>query len=251
MRQNRLINSFVYASGGADGLRRAYTLDRGQRNDRYTRVATFLALLLFVTGCDRTDDADAPGLAEVATGAYAGTFPCDGCPGIPTRLWLRGDGVYFLEQHYPRNDGSSEAVTSLGRWSRAGDDGELELRGEGPLRRFSRQGADALIMQTASPLEHRLVRDPTLGDFDGGVVVEGTITPGRDESIFAECLTGQRLTLARRADYATFARQYRRFGANGAPVFVEFEGKFRWRADGSPEAIEILRFVTIRSDGSC
>ena len=214
-------------------------------------VIRLLAVLLFVSGCDRVDDVETPGLPQGLPGAYTGTFPCDGCPGIPTRLWIRDDGIYFFEQRYAQDDARSEAVTSLGRWTWSGDRGVVELRGEGPVRRFSRSAADVLVMETASPLEYRLSRDPALGDFDGSVVVEGTITPGGGEPVFAECLTEQRLPVARQADYAAFARQYRRLGANGAPVFVEFEGRFRWRADGSPEAIEIRRFVTIRSGDSC
>jgi hypothetical protein len=66
-------------------------------------------------------------------GTYAGVFPCEGCPGIASTLWLRSDGRFFFRQRYPA-DNAREAMDaySLGRWSSIADDRAIELRGAGP-----------------------------------------------------------------------------------------------------------------------
>ena len=81
--------------------------------------------------------------------------------------------------------------------------------------------------------------------------LEGTIDPGPDGAVFAECITGTRVPVSRGRDYSSFARQYRHIGAGGSPAFVEFEGRFRWRADGAPDTVVIERFITVRPDGQC
>ena len=205
---------------------------------------------LAACGSDSETEGEPEKLPAPNVGVYSGTFPCDGCPGIPTTIWLRDDGNYFLEQIY-QADGATESVTSLGRWTWHTESETLELRGAGPHRVFVRTDRQTLVMQTPSPLEHQVTRSSAPRKFDGTITLEGTISTNSQVDTFSECITGMRIPVSRGGDYASFARQYRRVAAPGSPVFVEFEGKFRWRDDGAPDAIAMQRFATVRTDGRC
>ena len=155
-----------------------------------------------------------------------------------------------MEQVY-QADGAPEPVTSLGRWTWRADTETLELRGAGPARVFDRPDMRSLVMQTPSPLEHRLTRDSKRPSFGATIMLTGTINTGTQTDAFSECITGMQVPVSRGGDYSSFARQYRRAAAPGSPVFVEFLGEIRWRDDETPDAIVIRRFVTIRADGQC
>ena len=61
-----------------------------------------LLMALQAIGCsDDQESVPAPVLPVGSIpGVYSGVFPCDGCEGIATTLWLRADGTYFFEQRY-------------------------------------------------------------------------------------------------------------------------------------------------------
>ena len=109
-------------------------------------------------------------------GVYKGVFPCEGCPGIASILWLRSDGRFFFKQHYAADD-TREAMDafSLGRWNPIIDDGSIELSGSGPKRVFKRMDRDTLVMQTDSDREHRLTRDPTAAGINATISLAGTM----------------------------------------------------------------------------
>ena len=208
------------------------------------------AAVLTACGSDSEPAQEPDRLPPPSAGAYTGTFPCDGCPGIPTTIWLHANGSYFLEQIY-QTDGARESVTSLGRWTWQRDTETLELRGAGPPRVFDRPERRSLVMQTASPLEHRVTHNPTRGDFDATITLEGTIEPRPDGATFTECVTGMEVPLLRGGDYSSFARQYRHVAPPGSPAFVEFDAQFRWRDDGTLDAVIIQNFLTVRENGRC
>ncbi|MDA0705319.1 MAG: hypothetical protein O2907_10090 [Proteobacteria bacterium] len=52
-------------------------------------------------------------------------------------------------------------------------------------------------------------------------------------------------------DVSRFQHQYRSAGGKGKPAFVEFEGRFAWSIDHSPQALIIEHFVTIKANGRC
>ena len=54
-------------------------------------------VLLLVSACGDDGDREPPPELRVASlpGVYSGVFPCDGCPGIPTTVWLLMGGGYF------------------------------------------------------------------------------------------------------------------------------------------------------------
>lgn len=197
------------------------------------------------TGPKTLPDAPEPGV-------YAGVFPCDGCPGIATTLWLRADGRFFFRQHYPADDiREATDAYSLGRWSSLVDEPAIELRGKGPVRTLVRVDADTLVMRTDSDLPHRLSRDPTTTDFTETIRMTGTMRMRGDAVSFAECLTGLVAPVSRNGDFARFRHQYRSLVASGEPAFVELDGRFSWSADHALASLLIERFITIKAGGTC
>ena len=201
---------------------------------------------------DGQDEPPVDASVTALTGVYSGVFPCTGCPGIPTTLWIRADGSYFLGQEYPASDGR-DAMTaySLGRWTWGLEDQELVLRGSGPQRVFTRPDVDSLLMRTASDLDHRLRRDPAAPDFSATVRMAGMMRVSADGASFRECLTGIVAPVSRRGDYARFLHQYRSSAERGKPVYAELDGRFSWSADGAPQSFTIEQFRTIRNDDGC
>ena len=213
---------------------------------------SFLLTALLLTACgESTNDPPAPSPPPALAGVYSGTFPCHDCPGIETTLWLRPDGRFFIRHAYlPGEGGDPIDAYGLGRWRMAGDE-SLRLDGEGPIRIFRRQGADVLLLQTDSDLEHRLLRDTSETDFTSTLRLTGTIGIQADGAAFTECLTGYAVPVLNVGDFGRFRHQYRSVRAGGRPVFVEFEGHFDWSGEGTPQSVTIERFVTIRENGAC
>lgn len=217
------------------------------------RICIALTIVL-AAGCGDEPGNTEPAKLPVASlpGVYAGDFPCDGCPGIATTLWLRADGRFFFRQRYPA-DGIREAmnVYSLGRWTSFADEDAIELVGAGPRRTFARADVDTLLMRTDSALEHRIERQPTAPDFVETIRMTGTMRLRDDTASFTECLTGFVAPVSRDGDFGRFRHQYRSLIARGEPAYVELEGRFSWSADHTLTSLRIERFVTIKADGSC
>ena len=217
------------------------------------RFVILIALVL-VGSCGNDRDADSPlSLPETSLpGVYSGVFPCEGCPGIPTTLWIRSDGRFFIEQRYPAVDELGGMKThSLGRWNWIADERTMFLQGSGPMRRFVRPDTDTLIMQTDSDLEHRLIRDPASPEFSATISMVGMMRMRRGNAWFTECLTGFEVPVNKAGDFARFRHQYRSASSQGAAVATQLEGRFSWARDGAPESLTIDRFVTVKADGTC
>ena len=220
----------------------------------YSARLIVLAVIVLVCGC--SDDRDSTPVPEFSIaslpGVYSGEFPCDGCPGIPTTLWLRADGRFFLQQRYLGGEAKDVVDTySLGRWDWVGDDRAIVLTGEGPERTFVRVDRDALVMRTDSELEHRVSRDPGSPEFSAVVRMAGIMRIRGDSAVFTECLTGFEAPVSKSDDYARFRRQFRSVVARGEPAYVELEGRFAWSDDGTLKTLTIVRFVTVKPDGVC
>ncbi len=216
----------------------------------------FLVLCALPAACgDAPEEEDVPAPPPATLpGVYAGVYPCANCPGIDTTLWLRPDGRFILEQDFPGDEASGEApLTShaLGRWRWRAEERVLALTGEGPERLFERPEAELLLMRSSSPLEHRLERRHAAPEFGGRIRLRGMARPRGEGHVFSECLTGYELPLAKGGDYKRFARQFRSVVPRGQAARVDIEGRFTWAADGSPGALAIERFVTLRTDGAC
>ena len=219
------------------------------------RNRTYILLLFaFFAGCSKEQGNRSavelpPGSLP---GVYSGMFPCEGCAGIPTTLWLRSDGRFFFLQGYPADAGSEvDDVYSLGRWIWNTDTDAVELRGAGPLRVFSRPGSDVLIMRTASDLEHRLVRDPAAPEFSRTTRLSGMTQILGNGASFRECQTGLEAPVGKGGDFSRFWHQVRSVGRLSEPVYVELEGRFTWARDGAPKSVTIQRFITVRADAAC
>lgn len=213
-----------------------------------------LIVIALISGC--SDDRDSDSSVELPDtslpGAYAGVFPCDGCPGIASTLWLRADGRFFFRQRYPADNVREVTdVYSLGRWSSIADERAIELRGAGPRRTFMRADRDTLLMQTDSDLEHRLTRDPTKTDFSATIRMGGMMRMLGDSAWFTECLTGFVAPVSKVGDFERFRHQYRSTVGRGKPAYVELEGRFSWAGDGTLKALTIERFGTVKAGGAC
>ena len=217
------------------------------------RLFIFLVIIL-IGGCSDGHDSDAPKeLPEVSLpGTYAGVFPCDGCPGIPSTLWLRSDGRYFFRQQYPADKAREATDTySLGRWSSLPDERAIELEGAGPGRTFVRLDRDTLVMRTDSDLEHRLTRDPVPTEFSAAIRMFGMMRMRGDSASFTECSTGFVAPVSSAGDFARFRHQYRSAVGRGEPAYVELEGRFSWSDDGTLKSLTIERFVTVKAHETC
>jgi len=218
-----------------------------------TRLA-LLVVTVLVGACSNDRGSDAPtGMPEAPLpGVYAGEFPCDGCAGITSTLWLRTDGRFFFSQHYAAdNTGQPTAIYSLGRWSATAGDRVIELRGSGPKRVFMRAAQDTLLMQTDSDLEYRLNRDAKTVDFTDTIRMVGTMRVFDDGASFTECLTGLVAPVSKGGDYARFRHQYRIAAEPGEPTYVELEGRFTWSDDDAPTSLTIEHFITVKANGRC
>jgi len=213
-----------------------------------------LFVIVIVSSCG--GDHDSNNVAELPDeslpGVYSGVFPCEGCAGIATTLWLRADGRFFFQQRYPAED-SHDAMDAynLGRWSFVGDDRAIELVGAGPARTFMRLDRDTLVMRTDSELEHRLTRDPGAAEFSATIRMAGTMRMRGGSASFTECLTGFIAPVSKGGDFARFLHQYRSVGGPRKPAYVEFEGRFFWSGDGTLKSLTIERFVTVKANGAC
>ena len=212
------------------------------------------SLFVLVAGCgNEHGDRIATSLPPASLpGVYSGIFPCDGCAGIPTTLWLRSDGRFFFRQSYP-SDATSTAdnVYSLGRWNLSAAQDTVELRGAGPVRAFSRPDRDVLIMRTISDRAHRLTRDPDEPEFSATMRLSGTTQIRGNDVSFKECLTGFEAPVSKGGDFARLWHQVRSVGRSGEPVYVELEGRFTWAGDGAPQSVRIQQFITVRADAAC
>ena len=218
-----------------------------------TRIASVLFFAL-AAGCgnEQGNRPEASLASGPLPGVYSGIFPCDGCAGIATTLWLRSDGRFFFRQSYPSDATSAVGdVYSLGRWNLSAGAEAIELRGAGPVRAFSRPDRDVLIMRTISEQEHRLTRDPEAPEFSATMRLSGmTQIIGNDVS-FKECLTGFEAPVSKGGDFPSFWHQVRSVDGLREPVYVELEGRFIWAGDGTPQSVRIQRFITVRADASC
>lgn len=212
-----------------------------------------LVAFAMLAGCSDGGDDDAPQLREASLpGVYAGLFPCEGCPGIESTLWLRADNSYFFRQEYAADDTREAAdAYSLGRWNWISDERTIELRGAGPRRVFSRLDENTLIMRTDSKLEHRLTRDLTAPEFSATIRLNGTMRTHIDSASFTECLTGLVMPVSKGREFTRFQHQYRSAIRSGDATFVELDGRFSWSGDGTPKLLTIERFITVRVNGAC
>lgn len=222
------------------------------------RVSNSLGHLLLacavlpIGGCgDGSDISAGTGNASLP-GVYAGTFPCRNCPGIRVSLWLRSDGRFFISQKYLEDaDGDAMTTYNLGRWRSIANGRGIELRGDGPRRFFSRADHDTLLMRTDSDGDYRLLRESAAPAFTPVIRMAGIMSMSGDGAAFTECLTGFVAPVERSPELLRFEQQYRSMGAQGEPVYAEFDGRFLWSKSGSLGSFGIKRFISIKENHAC
>lgn len=98
-------------------------------------------------------------------GTFSGTLPCASCPGIDTRIELKPDGSYVLEETY--QDEKDGHFTGDGTWtaeedgkrlrldpnSKTDEDRQFEIIGDNEIRMLDREGK-----AIASELNYSLTR---------------------------------------------------------------------------------------------
>lgn len=216
------------------------------------RLLVFIVIAV-IAGCtdDRHDEPTETVSDESLPGVYSGVFPCAGCPGIPTTLWIHAGGSFIFEQEYRPADDQAMTAHSLGRWNWVDAEQMLVLQGAGPKRLFTRPDANSLLMRTESDLEHRLKRDSAATNFSGIIRLTGMMQVGPEGALFRECLSGIAAAVNRRGDYARFLHQYRSSVGPGKPAYVELEGRFSWSEDGNVQSLTIEQFRTVKKSSSC
>jgi len=216
------------------------------------RCLPMVLVVAAACGKDTGPAGDAPPPAP-PPGVYAGTYPCDGCPGIDVALWLRDDGTFLLEQRYRAAAESAPPPSppshALGNWNWRADVEVLELSSGGPERVFDREG-DALIQRTSSSAEHRLDRDPARVRIDASLWLRGTIRQAGDGYRFRECRTSLEAPVAAGGEYRRFHNQYRNI-VLGTEASIVLIGHFDWGPDGAPVSLTIDQFVTLRDAPGC
>ncbi len=218
-----------------------------------TAFAAPALVLILLTGCSGDQDAGmapaAPPVDPPPPGVYAGTFPCDDCPGIEVTLWLRGDGRYFLRQHYLATDAREGGTFySLGRWSWRADAERLALAGGGPERLFAREGEDDLAMQTTTGLPHRLSRLAEAPAFSDTLPLEGEFDLASGEPRFRECRTGLVWPVSKSADYRRLRHQYGTL-PRGSAAFVNADA--RLAATDAGEILVIEKLIRLEEGRRC
>lgn len=197
------------------------------------RFLTAVTLTLLVAGCgDQQGPASAMPAHVDATalvGVYSGTFPCENCPAVDVRLWLRPDRVFFMRQDYRSSDSdSADRVHSLGEWIWNSDARTLVLRGRGPERRFEYLPDERLAFQTLSDLPHVLVRESAAAPFSDSLTLEGEFLSAGDTSTFRECLTGISVAVQDNAVGRDMRRQHRRMSAPDVRAVAILRGRFEY-----------------------
>ncbi|MDX1403583.1 MAG: copper resistance protein NlpE N-terminal domain-containing protein [Woeseiaceae bacterium] len=211
-----------------------------------------LGITVLVAACSEDRAAREAEIEAALPGVYAGTFPCQNCPGIEVTVWMRPDRRFFIRREYLADaDSPASTVYNLGRWTLLAGGEAVELRGAGPVRSFDRRDNDTLLMQTGSEVEHRLTRQRQSPAFTQKIALSGMMSMQGDRASFAECYTGFRTSVAKNGDFASFGRQYRNAAKPGEAAFVEFEGRFLWSGDGSLRAVTIDDFRTIKDGRRC
>lgn len=223
------------------------------RVNRPTGIVVCAVALVLLAACSGDPDtAPAPAAPPVdppPPGVYAGTFPCDDCPGIEVTLWLREDGRYFLRQQYlPTAAREGGTFYSLGHWTWRGDAERLALAGGGPERLFAREGEDDLSMQTTTGLPHRLSRLAEAPAFSDTLSLEGEFDLASGEPRFRECRTGLVWPVNKTADYRRLRHQYGTL-PRGSAAFVNAEA--RLAATDAGETLVIVKLIRVEEGRRC
>ena len=164
--------------------------------------ATAVSLFLFAACSSPSADNDTPRSDSVAvrtekpslaidrSGYYADTLPCADCPGVETKLWVRDDGTFVLQQHYIDRD--TLPIGTVGEWHLVNE--LITIGPEGDKPDFYRRTPDGLLLVDEMGVAAETTLDYTLdrladatGDDIPRMRLSGTFSYWADSQSFQPC----------------------------------------------------------------
>lgn len=212
----------------------------------------------YSTGSDNAaPDKDAGAATLPLAGVYTDTVPCNDCQGISTRLTLKPDSLYELQEAYL---GRPDPVNyRRGPWRVRGQVVTLAPSGNDPVRRYQVEAARRLRLLDADGKPMQAANaDYTLNYFSDGNLNEagttreftGLYTAEPNAAVFVECGSDTRYALASGGLTADLARQYgttRRKA--GKPVFLRVSATVS--GTGQQETLLVGKILEMKPDPVC
>jgi NlpE N-terminal domain len=222
-------------------------------NARPTILLVLACLLQHCSDGGARDHAEPTPPPEDVVGVYTGSFPCSNCAAIAAALWLRADGTFFLRQTYLEEgqaaaDGK-ERTYALGQWRWDERSAEIVLASLGPERRLTVRDHETLRLEVASPVEHRLERDPSSPPFADRITLDGESAVSKQGASFTECLTGTQWPVLDGGAAKELRRQHRVMNPRGKIALTTVEAHLE-TVDGA-EGLVVDRFVAIKPGTGC
>ncbi|MCA8832138.1 copper resistance protein NlpE N-terminal domain-containing protein [Hymenobacter pini] len=232
---------------------------------RFTSAASLLLLLAacqgreqpFGTGSQNTaPDKDAGAATQPLAGVYADTVPCNDCQGIATRLTLKPDSLYELQELYIGR--TSPVNYRRGPWRVRGQVVTLEPSGNDPVRRY--QVATGRMLQlldaNGKPLptfDLRYRSDGNLSEVGTRREFTGKYTYMADAAMFEECGSGQKYAVALASGVnAELEKRYANTRKNaGQPVFARVQGELQSQPGTNEQALVISKILEMKPDPIC
>ncbi|MFD2783846.1 copper resistance protein NlpE [Hymenobacter rubripertinctus] len=225
------------------------------------------SLLLLLTACQGREqpygtgpenaaaDHDTGAATRALAGVYADTIPCTDCQGIATRLTLKPDSLYELQEYYLGR--ANPASSQRGPWRVRGQVLTLAPSGNAPGRSYQVAPNQTLQLldATGQPMPAG-DRGYTLRyRSDGNLNAPGTrreFTGLYSGAAFTECGTDTRYTLATGSLDAELARQYAAIRRqDGQPVFLRVSATVQPAAGTAAPALLVDNILEIKPDPLC
>ena len=234
-----------------------------------SRLASATSLLILMAACQGREqpfgtgaenaaaDKDAGAATLPLAAVYADTMPCNDCQGIVTRLTLKPDSLYELQETYlGRNE---PANYRRGPWRVRGQVVTLEPSGNASVRRYTVEADQSLRLldangdpMPADQLDYTLDR---IGDgnlSEAGTRREFTGKYTADGAVFIECGSDKRYTIAQSGVSAELDKQYTTARKKaGEPVFLRVSATLRNAANATTETLNVDKILEMKPDAIC
>lgn len=216
------------------------------------------------TGPDNPAAAKDTGAAATSlAGVYTDTVPCNDCRGIATRLTLKPDSLYELQEVYlGRPDPTNYR---RGPWRVRGQVVTLAPSGNNPVRRYQVEAARKLRLLDADGKPMQAGNADYTLDYqsDGNLSETGTrreftgrYTDLTDAAVFVECGSDKRYALAPTGLSPALQRQYGSTRKEaGQPVFLRISATVKTQTaqagTGTEEALVVDKVLEMKPDPVC
>ncbi|AHJ95998.1 copper resistance protein NlpE N-terminal domain-containing protein [Hymenobacter swuensis] len=208
-------------------------------------------------------DKDTGAAATPLAGVYTDTVPCNDCRGIATRLTLKPDSLYELQEVYlGRPDPTNYR---RGPWRVRGQVVTLAPSGNNPVRRYQVEAARKLrLLDADGKLMQAANADYTLNyQSDGNLNEAGTTreftglyTAEANAAVFVECGSDKQYALAPTGLTPDLQRQYGNTRKEaGQPVFLRVSATVKTQTvqfgTGTEEALVVDKVLEMKPDPVC